>query len=187
MDIEESLSRYLTQLRADGRSPHTAGQYRRHVTLLATWLHESGHNTDVENVSHETLAQFLSSPSARTRPDGKSKKATTANALRTSLRTFFRYCHDGGYTQSNPARLVRRALCGTPPIRALSDEEQGRLLLALAKGVGPAAERDRMLFVLMLGSGIRVGSALALEAREVDLEPGELQPGTTKGKVPTSG
>ncbi len=186
MDIAHALSRYLTQLRADGRSPHTAGQYRRHVTLLATWLHESGHNTDVENVSHETLAQFLSSPSARTRPDGKSKKATTANALRTSLRTFFRYAHEAGYTQSNPARLVRRALCGTPPIRALSDEEQGRLLLALADGKGPAAERDRMLFVLMLGSGIRVGSALALEASDVDLERGELQLRTTKGNVPTS-
>jgi integrase len=60
------------------------------------------------------------------------------------------------------------------------------LLLALAQGKGPAAERDRMLFVLMLGSGIRVGSAPALEADDVDLERGELQLRTTKGNVPTS-
>jgi site-specific recombinase XerD len=186
MDIEEALSRYLTQLRADGRSEHTARQYCRHVTLLAAWLTDLGHGADVEEVSHEQLAAFLASPRARTRPDGKTKKATTANALRTSLRTFFRYAHEAGYTQSNPARLVRRALCGTPPIRALSDEEQGRLLLALAGGQGPAAERDRMLFVLMLGSGIRVGSALAIEADDVDLERGELQLRTTKGNVPTS-
>jgi len=186
MDITDALSKYLTQLRADGRSPHTAGQYRRHITLLASWLSGEKRSDAVEEIDHETLAQFLSSPSARTRPDGKTKKATTANALRTSLRTFFKYCHDGGYTRSNPARLVRRALCGTPPIRALSDEEQGRLLLALAEGKGPAAERDRMLFVLMLGSGIRVGSALALEVGDVDLERGELQLRTTKGNVPTS-
>jgi integrase len=38
----------------------------------------------------------------------------------------------------------------------------------------------------MLGSGIRVGSALALEASDVDLERGELQLRTTKGNVPTS-
>jgi site-specific recombinase XerD len=186
MKIKEALERYLTQLKADGRSPHTSGQYRRHVALLGSWLTERGHSLAVEEIDHETLAQFLSSPSARDRSDGKTKKATTANALRTSLRTFFRYAHEAGYTQSNPARLVRRALCGTPPIRALSDDEQGRLLLALAQGKGPAAERDRMLFVLMLGSGIRVGSALALEASDVDLERGELQLRTTKGNVPTS-
>jgi hypothetical protein len=31
MNIKDALERYLTQLKADGRSPHTAGQYRRHV------------------------------------------------------------------------------------------------------------------------------------------------------------
>jgi site-specific recombinase XerC len=86
MDIEEALSRYLTQLRADGRSPHTAGQYRRHVGLLAAWLRGNGRSDAFEAIDHETPVQFLSSPSARTRPDGKTKKATTADALRTSLR-----------------------------------------------------------------------------------------------------
>jgi site-specific recombinase XerD len=186
MEIKEALLKYLIQLKADGRSDHTAGQYRRHVGLLASWLRGNGRSDAVEEIDHETLAQFLSSPSARERSDGRTKKATTANALRTSLRTFFRYAHEAGYTQSNPARLVRRALCGTPPIRALSDDEQGRLLLALAQGKGPAAERDRTLFALMLGSGIRVGSALALEASDVDLERRELQLRTTKGNVPTS-
>ena len=117
MDITDALSNYLTQLRADGRSPHTAGQYRRHVALLASWLRGNGRSDAVEEIDHETLAQFLSSPSARERSDGKTKKATTTNALRTSLRTFFRFTHDAGYCTSNPARLIRRALCGTSPPR----------------------------------------------------------------------
>ena len=66
----------------------------------------------VETIDHETLDLFLASPAARVRPDHKAKKATSAGALRTSLRTFFRRCHDGEYTRSNPARLIRRALCG---------------------------------------------------------------------------
>src|SRR5262249_9982832 len=98
MDIKDALDRYLTQLKADGRSPHTSAQYQRHVTLLAVWLDERGHGGAVEEIDHETLAQFLASPAARERPDHKTKKATSTNALRTSLRTFFRYCHDGGYT-----------------------------------------------------------------------------------------
>ncbi|MFN0007032.1 MAG: tyrosine-type recombinase/integrase [Planctomycetota bacterium] len=186
MKIEEALARYVTQLEADGRSPHTIHQYQRHIGLLASWLRGSGNNGNVEEIDHETLATFLASSTARSRPDGATKKATSANALRTSLRTFFRYAHEAGYTRSNPARLVRRALCGTPPPRAMSDEEQGRLLLAFGAGVGPEAKRDHALFALMLGSGIRLGSALALETRDVDLERGELALRRTKGDVPTS-
>jgi site-specific recombinase XerC len=68
----------------------------------------------------------------------------------------------------------------------MSDDEAGRLLLALSKGTGAEARRDHALFALMLGSGIRLGSALALEVGDVDLERGELQLRRTKGDVPTS-
>ena len=151
MKIEDTLARYVTQLEADGRSHHTINQYRRHIGLVASWLRERGNEAAVEDIDHETLALFLASPAARTRPDGRTKKATSANALRTSLRTFFRYAHEAGYCRSNPARLVRRALCGTPPPRAMSDEEQGRFLIALGAGVGPEAKRDHALFALKIG------------------------------------
>jgi integrase/recombinase XerD len=68
----------------------------------------------------------------------------------------------------------------------MSDERQGRLLLVHSQGVGPEAKRDRALFTRMLGSGIRLGSALALEVGDVDLERGELRLRRTKGDVPTS-
>ena len=186
MDLTTALSNYLVQLQADGRSPHTIGQYSRHIGLLGTWLRDHRRSVNVEEIDHETLAAFLASPAARERPDHRAKKATSANALRTSLRTFFKFCHDGGYTRSNSARLIRRAMCGAPPPSSMSDEEQGRLLLALSKGVGPEAKRDRALFVLMLGSGIRLGSVLALEVGDVDLERGELQLRRTKGDCPVS-
>ena len=186
MRIEEALAHFVTQLHADGRSPHTSAQYRRHILLLESWLRNRGHGCDVDAIGHEDLAQFLSSPNARTRPDGQTKRATSVNALRTSLRTFFRYAHEAGYTRSNPARLIRRALCGQSPPRALSDEEQGRLLLALSQGKDDASRRDHALFTLMLGTGIRIGSALALEARDVDLDRGELALRRTKGDHPVS-
>jgi len=186
MDLEAALSKYIVQLQADGRSPHTIGQYSRHIGLLGVWLRDHGHLGNVEEIDHETLAAFLASPLARERPDHRTKKATSANALRTSLRTFFRYCHDGGYTRSNPARLIRRALCAPPPPRAMSDDEAGRLLLALSKGTGPEAKRDHALFALLLGSGVRLGSALGLEVGDVDLERGELQLRRTKGDCPVS-
>src|SRR5260221_4246270 len=112
MNVEAALALYVQQLVADGRSPHTIAQYRRHVGLLAAWLHQDGVPGEVGEIGHEDLAHFLSSSSVRMRSDGRAKKATSTNALRTSLRTFFRYCHDAGFTRTNPGRLIRHAQCG---------------------------------------------------------------------------
>ena len=108
---------------------------------------------------------------------GKPKKSTSVNALRSSLRCFFTYLRDVGEISQNPARRLRRALCSPPPPRALSGEEEERLLRVLEQ----APDRDRILFTLMLRTGIRLGSALALEADDVDLERGELRLRGAKG------
>ena len=184
MEIEEALERYQVQLEADGRSVHTRRQYARHGRLLARWLRESGGSTDVRLISHEDIATFLIAPVARTRPDGKPKKATATNALRSSLRTLFAFVHAAGYAPTNAARLIRRARCAPPPPRGLSEEEQERLLAALVAAKGDEAERDRVLFDLMLATGIRLGSVLALDIEDVNIERGELYLRRTKGDRP---
>ena len=45
MDTTTALTHYLQQLQANGRSPHTLAQVRRHGISLTTWL-ASQHNTD---------------------------------------------------------------------------------------------------------------------------------------------
>jgi len=180
MKIETALARFLTQLEADGRSPYTIDQYRRQIGHLVGFFGARG----VESLTHEDIARYLASPSARTRLDGTPKKATSMNVRRSCVRTFFGYVHQAGYTTNNPARLVRRALCGTAPPRTLSPDEQARLLKAIATAKGPQARRDHMLFHLMLATGIRLGSALALDVGAVDLGRAELRIERTKGNRP---
>jgi site-specific recombinase XerD len=171
MHLDDALSRFLTQLEADGRSPHTIGQYRRHVRALGTWLPPG---REIEAVGHEDLARFLAAPVAKTRPDGASKKATSVNALRSSLKGFWGYVHRAGYVAADPSRLIRRAITGPPPPKTLSEDDQRRLLDALSKAEDDAGKRDHALFHLMLATGIRIGSALALDVEDVDLERGEI-------------
>ncbi len=92
MTIDDALSRFLVQLEADGRSPHTIGQYCRHVRLFAAWCADVGPGGAIEAIFHEDIALFLASPQARTRRDTGAKKATSMNTLRSSLRGFFRLC-----------------------------------------------------------------------------------------------
>jgi site-specific recombinase XerC len=173
MTIADALDRFLVQLHADGRSQHTIGQYRRHVAALTRWLAASGHPVEVGALDHETVAGFLASPAARSRPDGSGKKATSVNALRTSLRVFCAYLHRAGYLTQDPGRLVKRALCAGGPPKALSPEEQERFLATLGAATGPEAERDHAIFHLMLGSGIRLSAAIGLDVDHLDLAAGE--------------
>lgn len=181
MEIQEALQKFLLQLEADGRSCHTIRQYERHMRLFSNWAREDGPCSDVSEISHEDIAWFLTSPQARTRPDGGLKKATSCNALRTSLKGFFQYLHIAGFIAQDPTRLTRRAICGTPPPRFLSEEERERLLQVLGEGISFEARRDHALFHLMLATGIRLGSAISLNVQDIDLERGELWLQTSKG------
>jgi len=177
MDLQAALQAFLLQLAADGRSPHTIGQYRRHIGLLARWARDvRPRGARIENIDHEAVAAFLTSPAATSRAQGGGQKlATSANCLRSSVRGFFRYLHAAGHLRENPSRLVRRALTSTPPPKGLSADEEKRLLDVLRAGTEPDAERDHRMFHLMLRSGIRVGSAVDLKVEDVDLERGVIQ------------
>ena len=174
MHIDDALAKFLLQLEADGRSPHTIRQYARHVRTLARWAARGGLSGRVGDFDHETVATFLASPETTTRPDGRPKRASSVNALRSSVRGFFAYAAAAGHVDSDPARLVRRARTSPPPPRGLVEEQLGRLKEALAGAQGEAEVRDAALFLLMLGAGLRVGEAVALDARDLDLEEGEV-------------
>ena len=181
MLVEHALDRYLVQLAANGRSKHTIDQARRHVLLLDGWLKAEERSRDLDELDHEDIALFLASDVVRLREDGAPRKPSSANALRSSLRSFLRYCHEAGFAPGNPGRLVRRARCGPRAPRALTEVEQGRLRAALSNARTTAEKRDRALFELMLSSGLRVGSAVALRIEDVELESGELRVSTMKG------
>jgi integrase/recombinase XerD len=173
MELQDAIAAFDAQLAADGRSPHTRAQYARHAAALGRWLARTERSTDLAQLGHRALAAFVASPEARCRPDGVAKKATSTNALRTSLRTLFGYLADAGLMPANPARLLKRARCSPPPPRALREDEERKLLDHLAAEPGDAARRDEALILLMLRAGLRIGAALGLDVPDLDLAQAE--------------
>ena len=186
MHVQEASRLFQTQLAANGRSGHTTAQYERHVAAFIGLLEANRRRTDLVAITPTVVAEFFGSEAATASARGGKKKATSANAQRTSLRCFFRWAHESGLTATNVARLLRRARCSAPPPKALHDDEQQRLLAVLAAATGPEAERDRMLVELLLGTGIRLGSALAIDITDVDLAHSEISLRTAKNDRPCS-
>ena len=166
MRIQDALDEFLLQQQADGRSHHTVAQYARHVRSFVAFV---GADRELATITVGDVARFMTTASTT---EGRSP--ATVNALRTSLRVFFRHLHEAAIAPTNPARLLRLARCSSPPPRGLSDEEIARLFDALTLAQGPEARRDHLLVDLMLRAGLRLGSALALERADIDLARDEI-------------
>jgi site-specific recombinase XerD len=177
MQLNDAIDAFQLQLEADGRSIRTRKQYARHLRLLGSWLAANGIQPELDAITTSVIARFLTSDAARKTADGAAKLATTANALRTSIRCFFAYAELAGFVARSPGMLVRRARCGEPPPRALSDSEVELLLQVAAKG----EPRDELLVRLLLGTGLRLGEALALEVGDIDLGRGVINVRQAKG------
>lgn len=180
MRIHDALEEFLLQLEANGHSRHTIDQYRRHITSLAAWL---APEDDIAAITPTALARFLASPAARETSKGIERKPASLNSLRGGLKGFGAFLHESGYLPANPARLIRRARCGAPPPRFLTAEEQAQLLKTLRREDG-AMGRDYALIHLLLATGLRIGSALALRVEDLDLPRGEATVLKAKGARP---
>src|SRR5262249_35063050 len=186
MQLQAALQAFLLQLEAAGRSPHTIGQYRRHGKALVNWLAATGASASVADLKPEILARFFAADAAKKSCRGGPKRAVSLNAMRTSIRCFAAHLHQSGLVAANPARLLRRARCAPPPPKALRLDERRRLIDVLSRTTGPEAIRDRMLVELLLSTGIRIGSALALDVGDIDFAHCELALRHTKNDRPTT-
>ena len=183
MQIREVLDIFQLQLRANGRSVNTRQQYSRHIRLLESWLVGTGRSTEIDQIDHVAVAEFLTSPVVREKRWGGPRKPTSTNGVRSSLRSFFSWARDAGYSARNAAALVRRARCAPVMQRTLSPDDVKRLEYVLATAQGAEAERDRIMFGVALGCGLRVGSLAGLCAE--DVAGGEILVRQAKGEAPT--
>jgi site-specific recombinase XerD len=179
--LQAALDRFTLQMRADGRSPHTVANYARHIALLGRWLATYGFSDDLDELLPEHLAAFLISREARESAHGGSKTSISMNGLRTSLRVAFGWFHEAGIARTNAARLIRRAICSPAAPKALSDADVERLVATLIVTQGPVARRDHLLVHLLVATGIRIGSALALDVTDIDLASSTLHLRKCKG------
>ncbi|GBR48826.1 tyrosine recombinase XerC [Gluconobacter roseus] len=159
-------------------SPRTVEAYRHDILLALTFFqqHLGGEVTlaDLGKLSLADLRAWLAHETARS--EKPTRRATSADSRARSrarhvsaLRSFYRYLalrHD----LSNPAP----SLLATPRMKKRLPRPLGQeAALAAAEGISDDAEtsqgalRDRALFTLLYGTGLRIGEALSLDIRDL--------------------
>jgi len=156
-------------------SPHTLRAYQREVGNFAAYLIEQGgQGIQISSVDHLLIRGYLGELYER-----ELSKASVARSL-AAIRSWFQWMARAGHVSSNPAALVATPKLPRHLPRVPSIEQMNQLVdTASAEEVAAWPERDRVIFELLYGCGIRNAELVGLNladvhwAREVILARGK--------------
>ncbi|MCH7686632.1 MAG: site-specific integrase, partial [Planctomycetes bacterium] len=160
MKLTTAMRRFDEQLRADGKSPITREAYLRDVGALANWI---GRNTDLKRITPYRITRYLNSKTFTHTATGQLKAPVSLNRSKSAIRRFFQFTVEADFVKRNPARLVRLARTQPKPPRPMSDADVTKLFSTIESDTSPLAERDYVMFRLMLGTGMRLGALVRLD------------------------
>ena len=158
------VEEFLTALAHErAASPHTLRAYRRELHDFATYLVTGlGPDIQVAKLEHQQIRAYLSELYGR----GLSK-ASVARAL-AAIRAWFKWLARRGYVEQNPAVLVATPKLPKHLPRVPTIEQMNRVVDAAAsEDVAAWPERDRVIFELLYGCGIRNGELIGLNLRDI--------------------
>jgi len=178
----ELAERFLAMLRDErGASEHTLRAYRREVCSFAEYLQEMLGDAGIRAVEHTHIRGYLG-----VLYDKGLSKTSAARAL-AAVRSWFKWMAKAGVVENNPALLVSTPKLPKHLPRVPGMEELNRVMNSLSgieKVVGtpisksersgaPNAEaatwpeRDRVIFELLYGCGIRNSELVGLDLSSV--------------------
>ena len=177
--LDTLIDNFATRLRAQGRSELTISAYLRDLRCFARALPD----VDITEITPAVIDAALTDPRVTVSDSGSSKSPATMYRLKAAVRSFFAWTMETGLVESNPARSVtNKRLSRTPPA-FLTENEKRKLLKELHDRANPLARRDRVIFELFLGTGIRIAELVNLDIDDVDLD-GKHMRVLGKGAVP---
>ncbi len=171
MGAEASLVDFQKALLRRGASPHTIRNNLRDVAAFARYLERQG--TGLLEAKHTAVRGWLGVLAVDHAPRSR------ARAL-ASLKAFYRHLVRTGQLEANPAGTLRGPKLPVTLPKFLPVDE-AFALLEQPRGLGLLALRDRALWEVLYGAGLRVSEACGLSLHDVDV-PGRVLRVLGKGR-----
>jgi integrase/recombinase XerC len=144
-------------------SPHTLRAYQREIgNFVAYLLEHRGPNVEMQSIDHLQIRGYLGELYER-----GLAKASVARSL-AAVRSWFQWMARAGHVSSNPAALVATPKLPKHLPRVPSIEQMNHLVeTAASEEVAAWPERDRVIFELLYGCGIRNAELVGLNLTDV--------------------
>lgn len=180
---DQAWAQALALLDDDLRRRDAAARTRRAYTVdlaqFSGWA--SARGLSPQTVDPKAVRRYIAhlSEGARSEADGGARRAAPSTSARklAALRALFRSQREHGFISQNPADLVSTPRRGSYLPRVLSAREAGRLLDGIPGSTAsdPLELRDRALFELAYGCGLRAQELVSLGLADVDYDGEQLR------------
>jgi len=166
---------FALSIAAEGYAAQTRTRYARELAIFSGFCESHLGLADVRDVGSEHILAYEQHLAHLHRSEERPRYRSSSQAgMLTVVRLAFRFLvHTERLLASPCDRLDLRRPKRYGERRTLSEEELARMLDAIS-GADPLSLRDRALFELLYGTGMRSGETLALLLTDVDLVSGRL-------------
>ena len=157
--IEKAIDKFLQSLRQRNASVHTLKAYTADLDNFAEYLGAR----EWRSIDHLMIRGFLSHLYEK-----KLGKTSVARAL-AAVRSFYRWLAQEGVVEQNPAALVSTPKLPKKLPRVPTIEEMNAVLDGQMPEVASFPERDRIMFELLYGCGIRNSELIGINLDDIRL------------------
>jgi integrase/recombinase XerC len=160
LEIEKGIRKFLDSLRGErNASAHTHRAYSNELARFAEYM---GPEARWKEIDHVSIRGFLS----HLHSSGLSK-VSVARAL-AALRSMYKWLAREGMVDQNPAKLVSTPKLPKKLPRVPTMEEINGLLDGSMPESAAFPERDRAIFELLYGCGLRNSELVGIELGDID-------------------
>jgi integrase/recombinase XerC len=162
--VERATDDFVRHLRERNVSAHTIKAYTGDLDNFASFIG----NRSWKNIDHIAIRGFLSHLYEK----GLSK-TSVARAL-AAVRSLYRWLAQEGMVEQNPAKLVATPRLPKKLPRVPTIEEMNSMLDGKMPEVASFPERDRLMFELLYGCGIRNSELVGINLDDISLSNGAI-------------
>jgi integrase/recombinase XerC len=157
--VEKAADQFLRSLRELNASPHTIKAYTGDLDNFAAYIG----SRDWRHIDHVTIRGFLSHLYEK----GLSKTSVARSLA--AVRSLYRWLAQEGVVEQNPAALVSTPKLPKKLPRVPTIEEMNTVLDGPMPEVAAFPERDRLMFELLYGCGIRNSELVGINLDDIRL------------------
>src|ERR1700722_15060581 len=161
--IESAIDDFLRHLRERNASAHTIKAYAGDLDTFAVYIGSTKGDCDWKKIDHIVIRGFLSHLY-----DKGLSKTSVARAL-AAVRSLYRWLAQEGVVEQNPAKLVSTPRLPKKLPRVPTIEEMNSMLDGKMPDVASFPERDRLMFALLYGCGIRNSELVGINLDDISL------------------
>ncbi|MCL6612538.1 MAG: tyrosine-type recombinase/integrase [Peptococcaceae bacterium] len=157
--------KYLGELINDGKDEKTIISYRTTLNQFAKWFEETNGYTDAEKVTPMDIKDFK-----QYMVTILERKPATVNKALVTLKGFFDWTAENGFTNFNPARKVKLVEKQKMAPKWLERTEQNKLLREIEKEKNEFKRaRNLAIAQIMIQAGLRVEEVANLELKDIEV------------------